>query len=52
MKMALAFSDAIVYGGNEVEAEFVKMAKATGKPILNHVSDEDPQTYIQFIENL
>lgn len=52
MQLAIKFSDAIVYGYEEADAHFVEMAKVSGKPLLQHTSDEDPAPYISFIDSL
>lgn len=41
MRGALQYADAIIYGAEELSADYIKMAEETGKPILTYQTEED-----------
>ena len=53
MRGALQFADAIVYGAEELSADYVKMAEETGKPILTYQGEDDyVNAYNTFYDSL
>ncbi|NPD47942.1 MULTISPECIES: glycogen/starch synthase [unclassified Lentimicrobium] len=50
---ALQYADAIIYGAEELSADYVKMAEETGKPILTYQPEEDyVNAYNTFYDSL
>lgn len=49
---AIAYSDAVVFGGPEVSAEIVKAVSSTDKPVLEYEASADYENYFNLYEEI